>query len=169
MATNILQKIQFDKESFNLDSFIKATARYLNSYDNIPLLVAESSPKFEHDKMRIEIYFFDKLLKTICEKKEKYSRDLRDLVIYGYIGQSRGGKNGLVLIPERDRNLSGIVEKFDSNRYSDFCKRIGIFGESKSLSPVKVVTHRKNGERMVGVFNRTTKEAVLYETRSYSK
>lgn len=167
MITKTIRKKIFDKNSFSLDSFIEASNEYLETKNGIPVFLVESSPKFEYDRMRIKVYFYDKLLEEIIRNKNKYARDLRDLLLYGYVGSSRGGKNGLVAVSQRDRNLSGIVRKFNAQRYRDFCDRIGILKED--VKPVKLVTHRKSGERIVGVFNRATKEAVLYEIRIYSK
>ena len=169
MAKNKINKHTFTKDSFSLDSFFDASSSYLETGDNVPVLVAESSPKFDHNKMEIEICFYDKLLERLIRNKSKYSRDLRDLVIYGYVGESKGGKNGLVVVSERDRNFKGIVRKFNSPKYSRFCSRIGILGKNSNLTPVKAVTHRKNGERIVGVFDRDMREAVLYEIRQYCK
>lgn len=169
MIKKTIRKKVFDKDSFSLDSFIEASSEYLETKNEIPVLLTESSPKFEFDRMKIEVYFYDKLLEEIIRNKNKYSRDLKDLVLYGYVGSSRGGKNGLVAVSDRDKNLSGIVEKFNAQRYRDFCNRIGILEENIKLNPVKLVTHRKSGERIIGVFNKTRKETVLYEIRSYNK
>ena len=164
-----LEKQIFRNSEFNLDNFISVSLDYLAGNPLIPVIEATSSLKFEYDQMTIEIYFYDKLLEKIVRNKNKYYKDIRDLVLYGYVGNSRGGKNGLVVVPERDRNFRGIVEKFNSPKYSNFCNKIDIFNDNNDLIPVKAVAHRKSGERMVGVFNRNTREAVLYDVRLYKK
>lgn len=164
----ILEKQVFRKDKFDVNNFISISLDYLAGNPLVPVIEATSSPKFEYDKMTIEIYFYDKLLQKIIREKNKYSRDLKDLVLYGYVGQSRGGKNGLVAISTRDRNLSGIIEKFNAQRYRDFCRKLGVL-QNNFLIPVKVVTHRKSGERIVGVFSREPRESVLYEIRNYNK
>ena len=161
----------FNKDSFSPDYFFRTAEKYLKDLNNspTPVILAESSPKFKHDSMQVRIYLYDRLLDKLTRSKNEYAKDLNDLVLYGYIGKSRGGKNGLVAVPRRDTNLRGIVERFDSQRYIDFCSRLRIFIGDPNLTPVKVVTHRKNGERIVGVFSREDQRAVLYDTRKYSK
>lgn len=161
-------KIEFTKDSFDMGSFLEASRRYLQDPENIPVLVAESCPKFGHNQGTVEVFFYDSLLRTICRGRTRYQRDLNDILTYGYIGNSRGGKNGLVVIPPRDRNLQGVVERFCSPRYSEFCNLVEFPQNDPNNTGVKVVTHRKSGERIIGVFNRDKRSAVLYGTRRYS-
>lgn len=163
-------KSVFDNNTLDIKLFLEASKEYLETGDNIPVLAASSSVKFSHDVSTVHIYFYDDLLKQIVKYIKKYSRDLRSLITYGYRGNSRGGKNGLVNIPERDKNLQEIVENFQSScRYTEFCERIGILDGYKELFPVKVVTHRKSGERIVGVLDKSTWNSVLYDVKSYKK
>ncbi len=156
----------FYKESFDMEEFIRTAKLYLNRHEEIPFLVADSTAKQEHNRHQIKVYFFDKLLMHICRNKKKFQRDMESILTYGYIGSSRGKKNGLVRIPERGIEFQGVVESFMNQRYQCFCHEIGF--KTEPLESIKVVTHRKNGERIIGVLNKSDWRAVLYGIRSYA-
>jgi hypothetical protein len=165
------QFCQFNKENFNLDDFLIASQRYLRDPERarIPVLDCDSAAKFDYDKRRISVFFYDDLLRLITMNMTKFRRDLNEILTYGYIGNSRGGKNGLVVIPTRDRELRDVVERFSAQKYKEFCDKLGIQDDKAEYSPVKVVCHRKSGERIVGVLNKRQKKGILYDVRQYKK
>ena len=164
-----IESIEFDKDNFDIDKFIKTARSYLYEGTSIPSIIAISSPNFIHDHLTIKAFFYDSLLKSLIEKKSKYKKDLYNLIRYGYIGGSNGGKNGLVLISRNPSSgdFKNVVERFNLEKYFSFCNKIGF--KIEDLKPVKIVTHRSNGERIVGVLNRENMVAVLYEARTYGK
>lgn len=163
-----IRTIEINKQSFSRKSFMRIGIEYLLKHQDLPVLIADSSAKFPHDKLRVKAYFHDDILRVMCKNMTKHERDIIALLTYGYIGNSRGGKNGLILIPERDQNLAGVVERFQERKYIGFCESIN-FNLKNTLYPVKIVTHRKSGERLVGVLDKNSMEAVLYDIRTYQK
>jgi len=142
---------------------------YLRDHRVAPVLTAPSAATFAHDQISIRVYFLDDLLKHICRHKTKYRRDLEAVVTYGYMGGSRGGKNGIIRVSGRDTGLVGVAERLPTRRFVLALRRLGLSLDPQSLIEVKVVTHRKNGERIVGVMDRSTGTVVLLETRSYGR
>jgi hypothetical protein len=171
MITQRLYEQEFRKKDFNPEVFFQISRRFLEGNSVTPVLVADSCPKFEYDYKSVRVYFHKDVLKEILENKTKFQRDLYSVLTYGFIGPSRGGKNGLVLVnsSRRDSNFVDVPQRFRDSRYSGFCESIGFNQNSDKIVGVKLVTHRKNGERIVGVLDRNDWRAVLYGIRRYSR
>jgi len=142
---------------------------YLRDHRVAPVLTAPSAAKFAHDQISIRVYFVDGLLQHICRHKAKYRRHLEAIVTYGYMGGSRGGKNGIIRVSGRDTGLVGVAERLITRRSAQAMRRMGLAMNPRNLVEVKVVTHRKNGERIVGVMDRLTGTVLLVETRAYGR
>lgn len=162
---------RFLKSEFEFQRFI-AAARAIGE-PQLVMLYADSAAKFPKDRFPIEVYFHPSLLNRIIRSGNKYAKDLSSILTYGFIGESRGGKNGVVVIPQRDVNLQSVVDNYQRADYSEFGKLAGVPNNPREIIGVKVVSHRKSGERIVGILQRPVLEsnrpgkAVLYDTRYY--
>ena len=157
----------FQRDNYQFNEFIAAALNYLREHEQIPVLQSQSAAKFDHNRVVTLTYFFDELLEEITRNKLEYKRDLANILTYGFIGNSRGGRNGLVLIPRRDTNLSDVLAKAKTGKYEQFASEIGL--DLNQALPVKVVTHRKNGKRLVGIINKEQRRVMLYDFRSYTR
>lgn len=164
-----MDEVVFDKSNLDPASFAAAAAAWLAGAGPAVVLSAPSAAKFEHDRIGVLVYLDDALLRHVCAHMTKFKRDLVAIVTYGYVGSSRGGKNGVVLIPDRDSALQGMPERFCSGRYEALRRRLGLPEDPSQLVGVKVVTHRKSGERIVGVMDKMTGAVALIEVRWYNK
>lgn len=79
----------------------------------------------------------------------EFSKLHRCAVTYGYRGYSAGKTNGIVDIKPTDSVLLRDCERFLT---SELIRKYGL---SSNLKPVKVVAHVPNGNRFIGVLDRT--------------
>jgi hypothetical protein len=113
----------------------------------------------------LNIFFTPELRAELSDPKYlairgKFLNSLR----YGYIGFSRGGRNGIVAITERDHKLFEDFERFKATeRYNEIIQLEDL------VDPigVKVVAHIPSGKRMVGLYSPTTNKAVFYAIGRY--
>ena len=163
----------FDKENYDPEEFFRIAQNYLENSIDLPVLKAESVSKFDFDRLQVSVYFQDEVLNKICKNKKKFERDLKDIILYGFIGRCRSGKNGIVLLSpnpnSRDYVFGDIFHRFIKKKYSDFFKRIEFPYQKDDIEGIKVVTHRKNGERLYGLMNRTIEKVVLLGVESYER
>jgi hypothetical protein len=113
----------------------------------------------------VDVHFERELLLGMVERPHdfrKYFNSLR----HGYIGRSRGGRNGIVSVDKgRHNHLVTKVESFlASARGQDLMRRRGI----TAAEPVKVVAHEMNGDRLVGILDRVSRSVFLYGVENYS-
>ena len=128
-----------------LDKIISDNSKYyeINSYKKI----GDLSP-------RLRLFYSDSFVD--CAKNSKnFSKDFakfhRCAIKYGYIGFSARKNNGIVDIKPGNTNLIKSYENLLTS------KVIAQYGLSDNLKPVKVVAHVPNGNRLVGVLDKTAK------------
>ncbi len=77
------------------------------------------------------------------------AKKTENVLRYGYIGASRGGRNGIVDVRASDRNFLDTIESFlDSTEGRELMK--GECLNRESLRPVKIVAHIPQGVRPIG-------------------
>ena len=114
--------------------------------------------------------FFDKsITNKMTQEKHKYWKDIDVLIKYGYRGCSLGGKNGITKITKRDKN---IYNQFTKDLKNGLAKQIinkFFFYEPNDdeICGVKIVSHKRNGNRLVGVMDETKRKAVFYDDRQF--
>jgi hypothetical protein len=87
---------------------------------------------------------------------------------YGFRGHSKGGKNGVFYLRDSDTRLSRRVATLSDNSRTK--EEIAQFLNSTStnpLKPVKIVWHREDGVRVVGLMNEKTKKVLFLGSGKY--
>jgi len=123
------------------------------------------SKKYLTNLDRITVTFHKDIIRRLLANPRDYQRDINAIVTYGYLGRTRGGRNGITDITDRD---GALMTKFLTIMSSTFGREVLIEYNSKleDIRGVKVVVHRKNGLRIFGFLNRDKNRiALLGESR----
>jgi len=166
------KQIKPTNNEFNLDLFLRMARKYLAGHGEAPSIETQSVADLTPGNRSLRVHFSDNILKRITLYERKFRRDITAIARYGFRGGSNGGVNGVVLISQdpgsADQNFGDLVSKATSERYA-FAYRRAELDPNANLTPVKVVCHRKSGERIVGVLDRKQGRALIFEHGSYTK
>ncbi len=113
----------------------------------------------------IQIYYLPSVVQT-AKKIPNGQRALEELakfhvaaIRHGFRGHSSGGKNGVVIINKTNAQLFSDYEQlFKDNK--DVLRSLG--ADIFALIPIKVVAHVKNGNRLIGAIDRTSRPYKVY-------
>ncbi len=154
----------FDKNNFVMEKFLEDMDAYQKGMGEPPLLIVKSILNGQ----LIEVVIEEPLIRMIRRKPYEYTRDISAVLTYGYVGYSKGGKNGIANITKRDQNLQREFNRFiDCRRGIDLLAKYGI--KPQSAFGVKVVVHRKNGRRIMGTMEKDKPKIILFEEGFYKK
>lgn len=118
----------------------------------------------------------DKPMKVVFEpgfvnehnRDPSFGKDVDTARKYGFRGFSRGGVNGIFRITKRDKSLSDWYNHYSSSRqFQEISERYGL--KRDSLYPVKIVSHKPHGERVVGVMDTSARLIVFMDEVAYRK
>jgi|GEM_PF-5153110 len=157
----------FRKSGFRMDEFVGAARDHLRGGHPLPVLKVNSTfPKGTVSEA--EVWFDHPLLTGIAHEPQVFKRDMNSALTYGYIGRTRGGRNGIVDVTERDGNVAEHVSGFLGSRAGrEFMGKYGL--NPSNLSGVKIVVHRKSGRRVVGVWDRASNRFIFFGEASYKR
>ena len=95
---------------------------------------------------------------------KNFRKSFRAASNYGYMGKSKGEKNGIIDIRAEDicllEDYRRITEKFDI---------FGTYGCSKNAVPIKIVAHIPSGDRFIGCFDTLVNLAVIFGISNYNR
>lgn len=126
-----------------------------NSTENRPQMKITYS-SIMHETCKDMLY--NNSFRTCFQKSSKAAHN------YGYIGKSKGKRNGIVDIRKEDKTLlqdyKAIMKKFNVQ---------GRYNLSESITPVKIVAHIPTGDRFVGCKDNPTRSIVIFGMSNYKK
>ncbi|MBN1544488.1 hypothetical protein JW898_03425 [Candidatus Woesearchaeota archaeon] len=160
--------LRFSASSLDYDAFLHAADAYVCGVGPEPVVEALSVPSSIHNSdggAPVSIHFEDGLLRMMVRAPsyfKKYMNSLR----YGYIGRSRGGRNGIVHVDDSSQNH--LVMRIASFMVTDKGLDLLVRRAIEEPEAVKVVAHRKNGDRVVGIRDRRSGDVFLYGIENYS-
>jgi len=144
-------------KSTAIKEFYAKSAKYVgNETEDVPVLKAGD----------VTVHFDEFLLEDICRYSSEFKKDFNSILTYGYIGHSNGGKNGIVDVRDKDINLLSKIDSYVRSIRGQ-ATLIGYGFNLKNLSSVKVVAHKPNGERVIGV--KDSDKVLLFDKVSYKK
>jgi hypothetical protein len=177
----------FTKENFTWGDFLRKAEHYLHQAPSLdigvraamrptfqaPAHLARPSVPFAHTYFT----FTDEMLEDIVRHPNHYKKDFNTAMTYGFMGNANGGVNGIVRLREEDermnRRVQGFMkyaENFVQNNY-DIALQAGIPGEPgckpPSVEGVKIVCHRTNGLRTIGIRDCHTNEILFFDSITY--
>jgi len=185
----------YEKKRFSWDRFVHEAEHYLHiaahDYGEAhrlarPTFVAPSHlarPSVPFD--RVTFLFTDEQLDEIVRDPSQYKKDLNAALTYGYIGHSNGGRNGIALLRGTDKRMQHRVDEYlkashipDDGMFMPprdvLAEEYGIGrllqGETQPhhLEGVKIVCHRKNGLRTIGVRDANTNHILFFDRMTYT-
>lgn len=165
----------YTKQSFSLDSFVKhAQAYLLGDRKDRPVCEAPSHLVVPAVPFKtVQFTFTDELLETIVELPHSYKKDFAAALTYGSIGASRGGKNGIVKLREEDARMQRRVQEYLRADPQELKKKYDLpleegFPPDQWLEGVKIVVHRKNGLRTIGIRNICNNHVLFFDRITYT-
>lgn len=151
----------YSKDNFSLASFIYHTKKYLNNELAMPWCRASSVEPTDGIERIVHFTFSDGLLKTIMKQPNEWKKDFTAALKYGYIGYTNGGRNGIVRLRKEDAGMQERVNTYTS-------KDLSAYNISKeNAEGVKIVVHRKNGLRTIGVHDKNTNNILFFDQMLY--
>lgn len=174
----------YTKDNFAWDTFLHHAEHYLNLVSNSadPDVPKALRPRFSATSHlavpkvnfeNIEFTFTDAVLDDFIQNADHTNKkDFTASLTYGYRGYSPGQKNGIVLMRDEDDRLLRRYDKFMKANAEDIAEKYGIgkiIGEEKphALEGVKLVCHRKNGLRTIGVRDAVTNHVLFFDRMNY--
>jgi hypothetical protein len=141
---NIIRGLEFSLVC-NSPEGCKSASNITTVYSSI---IVESCKKFVND-----VSFGRNFLKS-----------LRSALNYGYMGKSKGEKNGIIDIRREDIILLRDYEKIMGRH--NIPEKYSLSGK---LIPVKIVAHIPSGDRFIGCFSNSDSKAVIFGMSNYNR
>jgi len=96
------------------------------------------------------------LFNLLVKKNKKLLKSHEAAIKYGYSGESRGKRNGIILQKEKDEKMWRKTLSFVFKKWDEVCRVLGLcrynFNDIvDELKLVKIVHHDPSGRRVVGV------------------
>jgi hypothetical protein len=153
--------LEFKASSLDYSGFLDAVKEHIAGIGCEPVITVDSAPDNAHGAT---VYFEGHLMKAIIRNPSHHKRFFNALR-YGYIGRTRGGRNGIVSVNlDSDSHLTAKVLSFmDTDKGRELIGRRRI----SDPEPVKIVAHMMGGDRLVGFRDRTSGEVTLYDLLNY--
>ncbi|MEM4239865.1 MAG: hypothetical protein QXM31_02370 [Candidatus Woesearchaeota archaeon] len=162
----------FTKENFSLDSFREKAKEYLNNKSQTPVCVAPANLVVKQAGSSVRFTFSERLLEDILKHPEEYKKDFTAALTYGYIGGSNGGRNGIVRLRREDRKMQNAIDDY-LRTHLEFLADVYDIGKTtgnelpRALEGVKIVVHRTNGIRTIGIRDPKTNNIHFFDRASY--
>jgi len=121
-----------------------------------------------HDEQTtVTAVFSESLLRRLRKHRNTYTKDVDTLIRFGYRGVSSGKRNGVFRITKSDKRISSALEADGSRGLELLASEFDYKPLSTDVVGVKIVRHRPNGRRLVGVMDMRKKRVVFYAERKY--
>lgn len=145
-----------------VDYFIEASRQYLRHWRTIPVVMAPTI-----GGKHCYITFVDDLLREMVTDRSLV-KAVEVCLKFGFLGFSKGGRNGVFHLRESDRKLRAAAAQLVSEHEFEIVKDLEIPSyEIASLHFVKVVQRDGTGRRLVGVLNEGNHRIILLGFASY--
>jgi hypothetical protein len=128
--------------------------------------MAKSVGPTDHIERLVTFSFDDKMLQNIVDRPKEFEKDFASALGYGYIGNTNGGRNGIVLLRNTDYRMERRVENYVARYATTLQRRHNI--EPARAKGVKLVCHKPNGLRIVGAIDRETDNVLFFDQIKYA-
>ena len=155
----------YDKNSFSMDAFVANSRAYLAKAGERPLCMAASVNPTDNLPRSVQFTFDDSMLEEIAKDPKGFEKDFRSALTFGYIASANGGRNGIVRLRNGDERMRNRVAAFICSE-NERLKALGING---NYVGVKIVAHKPNGERTIGVLDQRSNMILFVDSLSYKR
>lgn len=139
------EKADLTTQTVNL--FLYNLGVYKKCIGKKPCLLIPKDKKF--GKGYLDLYLSDDFTEEVLKDPARYKPDFITALMYGYRGYSSGEQNGVFNIQDSDKGLLEKVKRYSNER------------------GVKIVRHRPDGKRVVGIFPEKSEEILIIGEASY--
>ncbi len=158
----------YSKKDFNLEGFLSDMSAFRQGKTRYPpWCYARSEVATDRIARDVFFTFADNALAILESDPYGMKKDLTSALTYGFIGATRGGRNGIVPVRESDarlqRRIEGYIRTLDP---AELQSKYGINIENSE--GVKIVVHRKNGLRTIGIRDTQTNHIVFFDQKTYN-
>lgn len=165
-AAYFSEPMMYSKANWSMDAFVQHAKESLNAQEPLPQLVAASRGLDDAD---VTCSFASGLLADITKKPQEYKKEFNSVLTHGYVGNSNGGVNGIVSV--RSTSDENLHERLD-NYLESYAgrKTLAAHGiNADTAEKVKIVVHKKNGMRVIGLLDKRTRNALFVDQVGYRK
>src|SRR3989344_4917814 len=145
-----------------LNPFVEHVLNYLKGKRTIPV-----SRTTSFANKPVSFTFSTQLLLRFQEDAQSMKKPYEVAVKYGYRGNSNGGINGIFNQRKEDRRLKKKTEKFLSDYIDEVIEDLDLTNGLDNLRKVKIVWHKPNGERIVGLYNNENSRIIFLDFAKY--
>jgi len=143
--------------SAGIQPFLKHVEEFLNGERTVPV-TKTSSVLSENTYFTFGSELYTMFIHNLEKMKKPYECALK----YGYMGYSRGGKNGVFLIRRNEGRLLTATNSFVQENVTQIAQDLDCrLSEIKQLRRAMVVYHEPLGIRMVGFLNEKNGKAIF--------
>lgn len=141
----------------SIERFIEHVVQYLNGERTLPVGKAPSTTgEF------MNFTFSDALYRLFIDDLQKIKKPWETALKYGFLGYSRGGRNGVFLLRKQDCGLLSDIEGLINKHALEIMQDLDCSMEDfPGLSRVKIVCHEPGGSRVLGVMNKANGRAIF--------
>lgn len=112
--------------------------------------------------------FSDCLLETFLEDTPKIKKSYEVALKYGFMGYSRGGRNGIFYIRKRDQGLLRAIPQLIEIHREMIQQDLDIPKKGLDvLKRVKIVHHNPSGKRIVGMYDQPKNRIFFMDFAQY--
>jgi hypothetical protein len=155
----------YSRNNFSLDDFAAQCSAYLTGNCERPWCEARSVNPTDNIDRIVQFTFGDRLIRNIVKFPRDFEKDLTDALSYGYIAHANGGRNGIVLLRTDDLKMRRRVANYAVTNEKALWH---VYNIRKPNEGVKIVCHRPNGVRTIGVMDPDTNRILFFDQKKYS-
>jgi hypothetical protein len=188
LATQMEHPAPYQKSTFDWGTFLHAAEHYTNRAPALskqnriaqrPAFVAPSHlARPAVPFANVQFTFTDELLDDIVRHSNEYKKDFTTALTYGYMGNANGGVNGIVRLRGEDERMNRRVEEYLKSVGNTSIRDYYHIGlpqgtpgtpdyKPASVEGVKIVCHRKNGLRTIGIRDSHTNHILFFDRMAY--
>lgn len=177
----------YTKENFSWGNFLHTAEHYLHLHPTLEQEIRNSCrPTFEAPAHLARpavnfdntiFTFTDELLDNIIQNPAHYKKDFTTALTYGFMGTANGGVNGIVRLRDEDQRMQRKVNEYMKTAEQDIQREYGIAlphgtpstpdHKPAAVEGVKIVCHRKNGLRTIGIRDIRTNHVLFFDRMTY--
>lgn len=150
---------------FDLAAFLEHGRAYARGQAQRPWCRSNTLAATDGLEHRTLFTFDDELLAVMLKFPGEFKKDLRAALNYGFLGSSSGGRNGIMLLRSEDLRMQNKARQYVEKR-EDFLREDC---DIRAPEGVKIVVHRMNGLRTIGVRDRSNGNTVFFDQLQYSQ
>lgn len=146
-----------------MQTFIESAKAYLKKEQPLPWCVTNAIKTREQINLPVTFTFSDSLLEELIENPSDFKKDICTAIQYGFRGNTNGGVNGIVRLRNEDEKMRRIISTY-------YNKNKTILQTSyRIINPegIKIVVHRPNGLRTIGLMDKHTRHTLFIERTYY--